>query len=157
MPRKGLVRKIEVGGDPHFNSVLVAKFMNCMMWSGKKGVARHIFYGALDEIRNKMPDQDPFEVFKQAIENVKPVLEVRSRRVGGANYQIPMEVRPARRQSLAIRWVINAARSRSERGMIFRLSSELMDAYKNTGIAVKKRDDTHKMAEANKAFAHYRW
>jgi len=154
MPRKGLVRKIEVGGDPHFNSVLVAKFMNCMMWSGKKGVARHIFYGALDEIRNKMPDQDPFEVFKQAIENVKPRLEVKPKRIGGAVYQIPMEVKQNRQIALAFRWLLSAARNKKGSTMAQKLANELTEASKEQGAAIKKKEDTHRMAEANKAFAH---
>ncbi|GAB4315249.1 MAG: 30S ribosomal protein S7 [Candidatus Sumerlaeia bacterium] len=157
MPRKGHVRKIPVTPDTRYNSVLAAKFMNCMMWDGKKSVARRIFYTAMENIQKKMPEENAFAVFEKAIENVKPVLEVRSRRVGGANYQIPVEVRPARRQSLAIRWILTASRERTEKTMAERLANELMDAFKNQGAAIKKRDDTYKMAEANKAFAHYRW
>ena len=157
MPRKGHIRKIEVLPDIRYSSVLATKFVNCMMLDGKKSVSRNIFYDAMDVIQKKMPEENPFSVFEKAIENVKPVLEVRSRRVGGANYQIPVEVRPVRRQSLAIRWLLTASRDRSENTMPERLANELMDAYKNQGAAIKKRDDTYKMAEANKAFAHYRW
>ncbi len=128
-----------------------------MMWDGKRSIAQRIFYKALERIKEKLPDKEPIEVFNQAVENVKPVLEVRSRRVGGANYQIPIEVPALRRQSLAIRWLVNAARTRGERTMIERLANELIDAYNKTGGAIKKREDTHKMAEANRAFAHYRW
>ena len=157
MPRKGHIRKIKVNPDSRYDSVLATKFINAMMWDGKKSVSRSIFYSAMETIRKKMPDQEPFEVFEKAIENIKPVLEVRSRRVGGANYQIPVEVRPARRQSLAIRWVLIASRDRSENTMAERLAAELVDAFNNQGAAIKKREDTYKMAEANKAFAHYRW
>lgn len=158
MPRKK--RKIlqrELAPDCVYNSTLVTKFINCMMWDGKRSIAQRIFYKALEKIKEKLPDKEPIEVFNQAVENVKPVLEVRSRRVGGANYQIPIEVPAPRRQSLAIRWLVNAARTRGERTMIERLANELIDAYNKTGGAIKKREDTHKMAEANRAFAHYRW
>jgi small subunit ribosomal protein S7 len=159
MPRKKRkdAKKREILADYVHNSVVVTKFMNSMMWDGKRTTIQQVFYGALDIIKEKMPDQDPVEVFHQAIENVKPVLEIRSRRVGGANYQIPVEVRNDRRLSLAIRWLVAAARSRSERTMKERLASELLDAYNKTGVAMKKREDTHRMAEANRAFAHYRW
>ncbi|NUP89180.1 MAG: 30S ribosomal protein S7 [Candidatus Sumerlaeia bacterium] len=137
-------------------SELAAKFINVMMHDGKKSTSERIFDGALQRIGEKA-GQDPFEVFKTAVENVKPLLEVKSRRVGGANYQVPVEVRPSRRQALAIRWLIAAARDRGEKTMIERLSNELLDAFNRQGAAYKKREDTHRMAEANKAFAHYRW
>lgn len=145
--------------DQKFNSELVSKFINNLMERGKKSTAEHIFYGSVDTAKSKLADQelDPVAFFTQALENVKPLLEVKSRRVGGANYQVPVEVRPERRTSLAIRWIIDAARSRGEKTMRDRLAQELLDAYNNTGSAVKKKEDTHKMAEANKAFAHYRW
>jgi small subunit ribosomal protein S7 len=146
----------EILPDHRHQSTLVAKFVNCMMWDGKKSTAQRIFDSALDTVQTKT-GQDPFEVFKTAIENVKPMLEVKSRRVGGANYQVPVEVRPSRRQALAIRWIITAARARGEKTMIERLSGELIDANNRQGAAYKKREDTHRMAEANKAFAHYRW
>ncbi len=142
--------------DPRYNSTFVAKFINSMMWDGKKTVAQRIFYSAMDLITERTKE-DGYQVFERAMNNVKPVLEVRPRRVGGATYQIPMEVRPARRDRLAIKWVIDAARSRSEHTMIERLAAELIDASKGQGAAVKKKEDTHKMAEANRAFAHYRW
>ena len=143
--------------DVRYNSLLVAKFINCLMWDGKKLTAEHIFYGAMDLIAAKMEGQEPIEIFNQAVENVKPVLEVKSRRVGGANYQVPIEVKPSRRQALALRWLITNARSRNEKVMAQRLANELMDAFNNTGGAVKKKEDVLRMAEANKAFAHYRW
>ncbi|MCB2156688.1 30S ribosomal protein S7 [bacterium] len=143
--------------DVRYNSLLVAKFINCLMWDGKKLTSEHIFYGAMDKIAEKMEGQEPLEVFNQAMENVKPVLEVKSRRVGGANYQVPVEVKPNRRQALAIRWIITNARGRNEKTMAQRLANELMDAFNNTGGAVKKKEDVLRMAEANKAFAHYRW
>lgn len=142
--------------DPLYNSVLVAKFINNLMWDGKKSVAQKIFYRTLKLIEKKTKE-DGFSVFQRALANVKPVLEVRPRRVGGATYQIPMEVRPNRRDALAIKWIIQAARKRSEYRMEERLAHELIDAAKNQGTAVKKKEDTHKMAEANRAFAHYRW
>lgn len=158
MPRrKRKTLKREIQPDYKFGSVVAAKFINCMMWDGKKTIAQKIFYRALDKVKEKIADKEPIEVFHQAIENVKPVLEVRSRRVGGANYQIPVEVRPERRLSLAIRWMVQAARSRPERTMVERLANEIVDAYNKTGLAMKKREDTHRMAEANRAFAHYRW
>jgi small subunit ribosomal protein S7 len=143
--------------DYRFNSTLVSKFINSLMWDGKKSVAESIFYGAMDEIAGKVEGKEPLDVFLQAVENEKPALEVKSRRVGGANYQVPIEVKPHRQQALAIRWLIGNARSRNERGMAKRLGNEIMDAHNNTGGAVKKKEDTHRMAEANKAFAHYRW
>ena len=145
--------------DPKFHSDMLAKFMNVVMHSGKKSVAEHILYGALDRITEKTGRQGTaaIELLSQALDNVKPVVEVKSRRVGGATYQVPVEVRATRRQTLAMRWVIEAARDRSEKSMAFRLAHELMDASENRGAAVRKREDTHRMAEANKAFAHYRW
>ena len=156
MPRKGHVAKREVLADPIYNSKLVTKLINSIMLDGKKGVAQKIVYGAFDIVREKT-GKDPLEAFEQAMENIMPVLEVKARRVGGATYQVPMDVRPARRQTLGLRWLTNYARSRSERTMAERLANEIMDAANNTGSAVKKREDTHKMAESNKAFAHYRW
>ncbi len=158
MPRrKSKAKKREIGQDFRYDSEVLSKFINCMMWDGKKCTAQRTIYKALDMIKEKMPDKEPIEVFDQAIENVKPVLEIRSRRVGGANYQIPIEVRPQRRLSLAIRWLVAASRSRAEKTMAERLANEFMDAYNKTGLAIKKREDTHRMAEANRAFAHYRW
>jgi small subunit ribosomal protein S7 len=143
--------------DPRFGSTLVTKFINNLMWEGKKSVAQTVFYRAMDIIAQRIEGKDPVEVFTQAVENVKPALEVKSRRVGGANYQVPVEVKPHRQQALSFRWLIMNARSRNERGMVKRLAGELMDAFNNTGGAIKKKEDTHRMAEANKAFAHYRW
>ena len=145
--------------DPKFNSDMLAKFMNVVMKSGKKSAAEHIIYGAIDRISEKTGKQggDAIALLSQALENVKPVVEVKSRRVGGAPYQVPVEVRSTRRQTLAMRWVIEAARARSEKSMSFRLAHELLEAAENRGAAVRKREDTHRMAEANKAFAHYRW
>jgi small subunit ribosomal protein S7 len=145
--------------DPKFHNDMLAKFMNVVMKSGKKSVAERILYGAIDRIGEKTgkQGQDAIELLGAALDNVKPVVEVKSRRVGGATYQVPVEVRSARRQTLAMRWVIEAARDRSEKSMAFRLAHELMDAAENRGAAVKKREETHRMAEANKAFAHYRW
>ena len=156
MPRKGPVTKREILPDPKFGSVLASRFMNRLMLDGKKGVAENIFYGALDIVGEKS-QEDPLKAFEKALENVKPHLEVKSRRVGGATYQVPLEVRPDRQVALAIRWLISFARNRGEKGMVARLSGELLDAYGNRGGAVKKKEDTHRMAEANKAFAHYRW
>src|SRR5881409_482707 len=156
MPRRRIVAKREILPDPLYNSQLVTKFINSVMGEGKKSVAEGILYGALNRVAEKTQD-DPMKTFKKAIENVKPALEVKSRRVGGSTYQVPVEVRPNRRTSLAIRWVIGAARRRAERSMSEKLAAELLDAASNRGTAVKKREDTHKMAEANKAFAHYRW
>ncbi|WP_461211377.1 30S ribosomal protein S7 [Desulfocurvus sp. DL9XJH121] len=156
MPRKGPVPKREILPDPKFRSVLAARFVNRLMFDGKKSTAETIFYKALDILAEKS-QEDPIRAFEKAVENVKPQLEVKSRRVGGATYQVPMEVRPDRQIALAIRWLIGYARGRGEKGMIARLSGEFLDAYNNRGGAVKKKEDTHRMAEANKAFAHYRW
>ncbi|GBD40790.1 30S ribosomal protein S7 [bacterium HR39] len=154
--RRRRAERHEILPDPKFGDVVLAKFINCVMRDGKKSVAEKIVYGALDRIQQRTR-RDPLPIFHEAIENVKPSLEVRSRRVGGATYQVPVEVRPERRQTLAIRWIIQAARNRSERSMQERLANELLDAANNRGAAVKKREDTHRMAEANRAFAHYRW
>ncbi|HEV8525575.1 MAG TPA: 30S ribosomal protein S7 [Terriglobales bacterium] len=156
MPRKGQVSKIEVTPDPVYSSTLVTKFVNCMMWDGKKSVAQRIFYDALKKLEQRGGDE-PLKLFKKAVENCKPVLEVKTRRVGGANYQVPVEVNPDRRTSLAIRWLISYSRGRGEKGMTDKLSNELLDAANNRGAAIKKKEDVHRMAEANKAFAHYRW
>jgi small subunit ribosomal protein S7 len=156
MPRRRIVERREVPPDPVYNSPLVTKFINCMMWDGKKSVAERIFYAAMERVRQRTKE-DPLKIFKQAIENAKPKVEVRSRRVGGATYQVPVEVNPHRQLSLAIRWLVNAARERGEKRMIERLANELIEASQNKGGAVKKREDTHRMAEANRAFAHYRW
>ena len=156
MPRRGNVPKREVLPDPMYNSVLVTKLVNSIMLDGKKGVAQKVVYGAFDLIKEKT-EKEPLEVFNQAMENIMPSLEVKARRVGGATYQVPIEVRPARRQTLGLRWLTAYSRSRGERTMAERLAGEIMDAANNTGSAVKKREDTHKMAESNKAFAHFRW
>ncbi|MBC7325195.1 MAG: 30S ribosomal protein S7 [Moorella sp. (in: Bacteria)] len=156
MPRRGSVPRREVLPDPLYGNVRVTKLINQVMLSGKKSLAQRICYKAFETIRKKT-GKDPVEVFDQALKNVMPVLEVKARRVGGANYQVPVEVRPERRQTLGIRWLVNYARARSGKSMAEKLAAELMDAANNTGGAVKKREDTHKMAEANKAFAHYRW
>lgn len=156
MPRKGNTPKREVLPDPVYGSVVVAKLINSIMLDGKKGVAMGIVYGAFDKIKEST-GEEPLEVFDKAINNIMPVLEVKARRIGGANYQVPIEVRPARRQTLALRWLTNAVRARGERTMEDRLAKELMDASNNTGASVKKKEDTHRMAEANKAFAHFRW
>ena len=156
MARRRVAEKREVLPDAKFHDMLVMKFINVLMERGKKSLAEHIFYGALDLVGERSK-QDPLLLFKRALDNVKPVLEVKSRRVGGSTYQVPVEVRPDRRQALSTRWIIQAARSRSERTMQQRLAAELLDAANNTGVALKKKEDTHKMAEANKAFAHYRW
>jgi len=156
VPRRGNVPKREILPDPIYNSVLVTRLVNNIMLDGKKGVAQKVVYGAFDIIQEKT-GKDGLEVFQSAMENVMPTLECKSRRVGGANYQVPMEVRPARRQTLGLRWITQFSRKRSERTMKERLAGELMDAANNTGSAVKKREDVHKMAEANKAFAHFRW
>jgi small subunit ribosomal protein S7 len=156
MPRKGFVPRREVTTDSVFGSDLVQKFINSMMWDGKRSTAQRIFYGAMDQIGQKT-NGDPLPTFKKAIENVKPVLEVKTRRVGGANYQVPVEVNPFCRQSLAIRWLLLYARTRSGKTMTDKLAEELMDAANARGGAMKKKEDVHRMAEANKAFAHYRW
>jgi small subunit ribosomal protein S7 len=156
MSRRHRAEKREIIPDPKFGDVVLTKFMNSVMKDGKKSAAETIVYGALDQIEEKAK-QNPLEMFHQALENVMPTLEVRSRRVGGATYQVPVEVRNERRQALAIRWIITAARARGENTMVERLSGELLDAANNRGTAVKKREDTHRMAEANRAFSHYRW
>ena len=156
MPRRGNVPKREVLPDPLYNSVLVTKLVNSIMLDGKKGVAQKVVYGAFDIIKEKT-GQEPLDVFTAAMENIMPSLETKSRRVGGSNYQVPMEVRPERRQTLGLRWLTTYSRNRGEKTMKERLAGELMDAANNTGSAVKKREDTHRMAEANKAFAHFRW
>ena len=156
MPRRGNVAKRDVLADPVYNSKMVTRLVNSVMYDGKKGVAQKIVYGAFDIIKEKTGN-DPLEMFEKALENIMPVLETKSRRVGGANYQVPMEVRPERRQTLGLRWLTTYARARNERTMRERLAGEIMDAVNGTGGAVKKREDTHKMAEANKAFAHYRY
>jgi small subunit ribosomal protein S7 len=156
MSRRHAAEKREVNPDPKYGDIVVSKFMNALMMQGKKSVAENIVYGALTTIEQKTR-QNPLESFRQALANVAPHVEVKSRRVGGATYQVPVEVRNDRRQALAIRWLIAAARSRNEQTMVARLSGELMDAANNRGSAVKKREDTHKMADANKAFSHYRW
>ncbi|MEM7172935.1 MAG: 30S ribosomal protein S7 [Pseudomonadota bacterium] len=156
MSRRHRAEKREVLLDPKFGDRVLSKFMNCLMYDGKKSLAEGIVYGALDRVSQR-GGSDPMRTFHEALDNVKPELEVRSRRVGGATYQVPVEVRPDRAQALAIRWLINASRSRSELTMTERLAGELMDASNNRGAAVKKREDTHRMAEANKAFSHYRW
>jgi small subunit ribosomal protein S7 len=145
-----------IAPDPKYNSVVVSKFVNRMMWQGKRSVGLRIVHEALGILQAKA-EKEPLEVFLKALDNVKPVVEVKSRRVGGATYQVPVEIREARREALGMRWIINAARARSGRGMGDRLAAELLDAYNSTGTAFKKKEDTHKMAEANKAFAHYRW
>ena len=156
MPRRREVPKRETLPDPIFSSTLITKFINCMMLEGEKSVAEHIFYGALDVVKDRTKD-DPVKVFKKALDQVKPVLEVKSRRVGGATYQVPIEVPNDRRTSLAIRWIITNSRKRSEKTMRERLAAEFLDAFNNRGGSIKKKEDTHRMAEANKAFAHYRW
>jgi small subunit ribosomal protein S7 len=156
MSRRRTAEKREIQPDPKFGDVVVSKFMNCLMYEGKKSVTESIVYGAFEQIQKKSGN-DPVKVFHDALGNVKPQLEVRSRRVGGATYQVPVEVRPDRAQALAIRWLISTARERSESTMVDRLSGELLDASNNRGASVKKREDTHRMAEANKAFSHYRW
>ncbi len=156
MSRRHRAEKREINPDPKFGDLIVSKFMNNLMYEGKKSVAEGIVYGAMEKIQSKAK-QDPLQVFHDALNNVAPAIEVRSRRVGGATYQVPVEVRNERRQALAIRWIIIAARGRNETTMVDRLSGELLDASNNRGTAVKKREDTHKMAEANRAFSHYRW
>jgi small subunit ribosomal protein S7 len=157
MSRRNVISRRPIDPDPRFNSVLVSKFTNGLMERGKKSTAMRIFYDAMDVVTSRIADEDPITVFEEAMENVRPKVEVKSRRVGGATYQVPMEVRQSRRNALAIRWIITFAKSRSGKSMSDKLAAELMDAYNNRGAAVKKRDDTHRMAEANKAFAHYRW
>lgn len=157
MPRRKLVVKRKITPDSRYNSVLVSKFINGIMEKGKKSIALRVFYNAMDIMEEKISEEGPMEVFEKAMDNVRPKVEVKSRRVGGATYQVPIEVRAERRNALAIRWLVSFARSRSGRSMDEKLAAELMDAYANRGAAVKKREDTHRMAEANKAFAHYRW
>jgi len=156
MPRKGIIERREVEADPIYSNSLVQKFINCIMFQGKRSVAQEIVYNAF-EIMKERANDDPLKVFKKAVDNVKPVLEVKTRRVGGANYQVPVEVNRNRQTSLSLRWIIGYARERGEKSMKDRLAAELLDAANNRGGAIKKRDDTHRMAEANKAFAHYRW
>src|SRR5580693_2123342 len=157
MSRRRRAEKRDVLPDPKFGDLVLTKFMNYVMYEGKKAVAENIIYGAFDLIETRRRDQGPLETFHAALENVSPSVEVRSRRVGGATYQVPVEVRPERRQTLAIRWIIDAAHERNEKTMVDKLSGELLDASNNRGNAVKKREDTHRMAEANRAFSHYRW
>ena len=156
MPRRGFVPKRDVLPDPVYNDVIVTRLINNIMLDGKKGVAQKIVYGAFDIVRTKT-GKDPLDAFREAMDNIMPVLEVKARRVGGATYQVPMEVRPERRQTLGLRWLTNFSRTRSERTMAERLAGEIMDAINGMGGAVKRREETHRMAEANKAFAHYRW
>ena len=156
MPRRRVIAKREILPDPKFNNQVVAKFINHVMVSGKKAVAESIVYGALDRVQAR-DNVDPIEVFEKALDAIAPMVEVKSRRVGGATYQVPVEVRPSRRQALAMRWLVDSARSRSEKSMAARLAGEFMDAAEGRGSAVKKREDTHRMADANKAFAHYRY
>ncbi len=156
MPRKGPIQKREVLADPVYNSVVVTKLLNNIMLDGKKGTAQKIVYGAFDIVAEKT-GRDPLEAFTEALNNIMPVLEVKARRVGGSTYQVPLEVSPARRQTLGLRWLVSYARKRGERTMRQRLAGEIMDALNNTGASVKKKEDTHRMAEANKAFSHYRW
>jgi len=156
MPRKGEVRRREVLPDPKFNDRVVTKFINAMMYGGKKSTAEKILYGALDVVSERTKE-DPLTIFKRALDNVKPNVEVRSRRVGGATYQVPVEVRPVRRMSLGMRWIVQYSRGRGEKSMAERLAAELIDAANGRGASMKKKEDTHRMADANKAFAHYRW
>ncbi len=156
MPRKGSVPKRKITLDSKYNDIVVSKFLNSLMYDGKKSTAEKILYGAMDIIAEKS-GKDALEVFHQAMDNIKPSVEVRPRRVGGATYQVPMDLNPFRKQSLAIRWLLDATRKRSEKSMVQKLSAELLDASENRGGAIKKREDTHKMADANRAFAHYRW
>jgi small subunit ribosomal protein S7 len=156
MPRKGHIAKREPEADPVYDSTLVNKFVNSMMWGGKKSTAQGIFYESMEKLGQKGGDE-PLKLFKKAVENCKPLLEVKTRRVGGANYQVPVEVNPDRRTSLAIRWILTYSRGRAEKGMVDKLTNELLDAANGRGAAIKKKEDVHRMAEANKAFAHYRW
>ena len=157
MSRRKSAVKREVLPDPIYNDIVVTKFINKMMFDGKKATAQGIFYGALEELKAKVQEEEPITVFKKALENAKPQIEVRSRRVGGATYQVPVDVRPSRRLALAMRWLIEHARERGEKDMGKRLSGELLDAYNNRGNAIKKKEDVHRMAESNKAFSHYNW
>lgn len=157
MARKPTASATTLKPDPVYGSKLASKFINCMMWDGKKATAQRIFYGAMDQIKKRMPDANPIDVFTQAVENVKPTVEVRSKRVGGATYQVPMQVNRTRQQSLSIRWLLSAARNKSGRPMFLRLADELMAAYRREGEAMTKRENTIKMADANKAFSHFAW
>ena len=157
MSRRKSTAKREILADPIYNDVVVAKFVNKMMWQGKKSLSQKALYTALDELRNKVAGEEPLTVFKKALENCKPNLEVRSRRVGGATYQVPVDVRPSRRLALAMKWLIDYSRERGEKTMSSRLAGELADAYANRGNAIKKKEDVHRMADANKAFSHYNW
>lgn len=157
MSRRKSTSKREILPDPIYNDITVAKFVNKMMWQGKKSHSQRALYGALDELRNKVSGEEPLTVFKKALENCKPNLEVRSRRVGGATYQVPVDVRPSRRLALAMKWLIDYSRERGEKTMSLRLAGELADAYANRGNAIKKKEDVHRMADANKAFSHYNW
>lgn len=157
MSRRKRTLKREVIPDPVFKDIVVAKFVNRMMYQGRKGTAQKLFYGALEEIRTKVQGEEPIAVLKKALENVKPSIEVRSRRVGGATYQVPTDVRPSRRLALAMRWLVEYSRARGEKDFSKKLAAELIDAYNNRGNSIKKREDVHKMAEANKAFSHYNW
>lgn len=157
MSRRKKTFKREIIPDPVFKDIIIAKFINKLMYQGKKATAQRAFYGALEDIKAKVPGEEPVNVFKKALENVKPSIEVRSRRVGGATYQVPTDVRPTRRLSLAMRWLVEYSRSRGEKDYAKRLAGELIDAYNNRGNAIKKREDVHKMADANKAFSHYNW
>jgi small subunit ribosomal protein S7 len=157
MSRRKKAVKREVLPDPVYNDIVIAKFINKMMYGGKKSTAQGSFYGALEDLKTKIQEDDPLTVFKKALENAKPQIEVRSRRVGGATYQVPVDVRPARRLTLAMRWLIEYSRARGEKDMAKRLAGEIMDAYNNRGNAIKKKEDVHRMAESNKAFSHYNW
>ena len=157
MSRRKRSQRREVSPDPVYGDVTVARFIRKVMLDGKKNIAEKVFYNAMDQIKEKVPEETPLNVFKKAIENVKPSLEVRSRRIGGATYQVPIDVRPQRRLTLSMRWLVNYSRSRGEKSMAARLAGELMDAYNNRGNSVKKREDVHKMADANKAFSHFNW
>lgn len=157
MSRRKKTFKREVIPDPIFKDLVIAKFVNKMMIQGKKATAQKLFYGALEELKGKVPNEEPLAIFKKAIENIKPSIEVRSRRVGGATYQVPVDVRPSRRLALAMRWLVEYSRERGEKDYSKRLAAELMDAYNNRGNSIKKKDDVHRMAESNKAFSHYNW
>lgn len=157
MSRRKKTFKREIIPDPIFKDLVIAKFVNKMMYQGKKATAQKLFYGALKELEGKIPGEEPMGVFKKALENVKPSIEVRSRRVGGATYQVPVDVRPSRRLALAMRWLVEYSRQRGEKDMAKRLAGEFMDAYNNRGNSIKKKDDVHRMAESNKAFSHYNW
>ena len=157
MAKKRTASADTLKADPRYNSKLASKFINCLMWQGKKATAQRIFYGAMDQIKKRIPDANPIDVFTTAVENVKPSVEVRSKRVGGATYQVPVQVNRTRQQSLAIRWLINAARARSGRSMVEKLAAELLDAANNTGATIRRREEAHRMAEANKAYSHYRF